>query len=91
MPTIFRAVSGREMAIIIKQHADMMLRSQKIQCQPRAYASAPPSMGPMLGAVVMLFGVRDETGYLRVIAYPTDKALTYEPLSAGVLISAMTP
>lgn len=51
LPTIFRDVSGREMAIIRRHMPERMPRNQKIHRQPAFSASTPPKTGPMLGAV----------------------------------------
>lgn len=60
LPTIFRDVSGRKMAIIRRHRPERMPRNQKIHLQPAFSASTPPKTGPMLGAV---FGLPLSTQY----------------------------
>lgn len=66
LPTVLRAVSGRERMIRSKQNPETMERNQNIQRQPIVAPMTPPSMGPIVGAVVILGSqqVAKEAGYV---------------------------
>src|ERR1700710_2505152 len=57
LPTMLRDVSGRNSVIAVKHDPEAMHRNQNIQGQPAANVRPPPSMGPMLGAIVILVSV----------------------------------
>ena len=64
LPTMFREVSGRRKTISDKHNPAAMHRNQNIHFQPAAYVRPPPSMGPMLGAIVILLNISPEfVGY----------------------------
>ncbi len=57
LPTMLRDVSGRNSIIVVKHDPEAMHKNQNIQGQPAANARLPPSIGPMLGAIVILVSV----------------------------------
>jgi hypothetical protein len=53
-PTMWREVSGKKSHIAARQPPDEMDKNQKIHHHPAANVRAPPRIGPMEGAMVML-------------------------------------
>ena len=88
---MFRDVSGRRNTIIDKHAPETMDRNQNIQVQPAAKVRTPPSIGPILGAIVILMNVSSKFFSFHIKTYAKDNALMKEPLSAGDAISVTTP
>jgi hypothetical protein len=69
-----REVSGRKKTMGISAMPVRMVRSQKIQDQPAAYARAPPRIGPMVGAMVTLgFDVSEQVLFLKGLIRKVDR------------------
>ena len=90
-PTILRDVSGRSSIIATRHDPEAMHKNQNIQIQPAADVRPPPSIGPILGAIVMLVSVSASILIFSNQTYAKDTKAAKVPLSAGDATSVITP